>query len=282
MTEANGQAATPTTAPEATVTAINGSNGGDGIKVAGQLSADNRAAIEAKKWLTESGEFDANKAIDGYRNLESEFSKSLRMPGENATADDWSAFYSKLGRPEKATDYALKLDASAVPEGFPYDEKSAVEFRNWAHEAGLNPRQAQLLHDKFVASQATLFTDQVGAAAERAQSAHRDLVGKWGEPESEAYQKNVALLSRAVDALGVKDSLVKAGIISQKGEVLDAPMALAFAKVGQELYAEDTMTATRGSTMNNPWAKATRNFTEMARIRREDPELAARLEREAG
>ena len=276
MSEANGQTETSTTAQASTTVVANGSGGEVGIKVAGPLSADNRTAIEAKEWLKD-GSVDLEKVVGSYRSLESEFSKSIRLPGEAATADEWNAFYSKMGRPEKASDYALKLDASAVPEGFPYDEASAVEFRNWAHEAGLSPKQAQTLHDKFVASQAAGFTAQVAETGKRAETAHRDLVGKWGDAESEGYKRNVELASRASEQLGLTKALQSVGALSTQGEVLNADIFLALAKVGKELYAEDKMATNANGMVNNPWAAGKVNLTEQGRILRSDPKLAKSL-----
>jgi hypothetical protein len=283
MTEANGQAETSTTAPTTTVVTGQGSPGDDVIKVAGPLSADNRAAIEAKKWLKEDGSYDANTALDAYRNLESEFSKSIRTPGETATADEWNAFYSKMGRPETADKYELKLDASTVPEGFPYDEKSAIEFRNWAHEAGLNPKQAQTLHDKYIAHQAGGFTQSVAAVGQKADAAHLAIVGKWGSAESDGYKQNVELMSRSVNELGLSKAFAETGVLSPSGEILNADIAFALAKIGKELYAEDKMTTNAGGSLNNPWADGEKlNRTLQGQILRDDPAKAKQLIRAAG
>lgn len=281
MSEANGQEASPTTAQPTTVIADQGSNGGDAIKVAGPLSEDNRAAVEAKEWFKD-GTLDAEKLIGSYRNLESEYSKSLRMPGENATADDWGAFYDKLGRPETADKYELKLDADSVPENFPYDEKSAVEFRNWAHDAGLNPKQAQMLHDRFVGHQAGSFSAQQEAVGQKADAAHREIVSKWGPVESEPYKQNVELMSRAVQQLGLGEAFKEAGVISGNGEILNAKIATAFAKVGKELYAEDTMMTGANGALSNPWNAGKENITDQGRILRSDPKLAKSLIQAAG
>lgn len=282
MTEANGQEQAPTTAQTSTVISDQGSSGDSGVKVAGPLTADNRAAIEAKKWMGDDGSVDLNKIGDAYRNLEGEYSKSLRMPGDGATAEDWNAFYSKLGRPETADKYELKLDAGSLPENFPYDDKSAVEFRNWAHEAGLSPRQAQLLHDKFVGHQAGSFTAMQESVGQRADDAHRAIVSKWGGPEGESYKANTELMSRAVEQLGLRKSFQDAGLISGNGEVLNPDIAFALAKVGKELYAEDTMMTNAAGVLSNPWNDGKENITEQGRILRSDPKLAKSLIQAAG
>ena len=83
-----------TTANASTVITDQGSNGGDENWVAGLQIEDNRTLVEAKQWKS------ADDAIKSYRELEAHASKALKVPGADATAEDWDAFYGKLGRPE--------------------------------------------------------------------------------------------------------------------------------------------------------------------------------------
>lgn len=284
MTEtANGQGATSTTAQTSTVIGNGGSEAESGIKVAGPLNEDNRALVEAKKWAGEDGSFDLNKIMDGYRNLEAHSSKALSLPGEGATKEDWDKFYSKLGRPEKADGYELKLNREAIPEDFPYDEQGAIEFRSWAHEAGLTPAQAQALHDKFVGHQAGSYKSMVEQRSQREAAAHREITTEWGPVESEGYKQKVELASRAIHQLGLKDALVSGNMISADGAILDAKIAKAFAKVGEELYAEDTMATNAGGVLSNPFSDgANFNLTKAGELVRSDPKKAAALIRAAG
>lgn len=284
MTEqANGPAAVDanapapqTTATVSTVLADQGSNGGGETWVAGLQVEENRALVEAKQWQT------LDDAIRSYRELEHHASKALKLPGENATAEDWNKFYSKLGRPESPDKYELKLNTETVPQDFPYDETSAIEFRKWAHEAGLTPAQAQSLHDKFVGYQAQSFTASREALAKAEGDAHRAIVGEWGDPDTSGYRQNVEYLSRAVSQLGIKESLVKGGLVSGDGAVLDSKLAFALAKVGKELYGEDSVATNANGVLKNPFSDENFNLTEQGRLVREDPRKAAALMRAAG
>lgn len=278
MTEAaNGPVETQTTAQPSTVIADQGSNGDGKTWAAGLQSEENRALVEAKQW---GGPDDALKS---YRELQTHASKGLHLPGENATAEDWNAFYAKLGRPEKADGYQLKLNTEAVPQDFPYDEKSAIEFRNWAHEAGLTPRQAQTLHDKFVSQQAQVFGSAKEVAAKREGDTHRELVKEWGDADTSGYKQNVELMSRAVTQLGLKDALVEAGLLGADGAVRNASLAKAFAKVGKELYAEDTMATNANGVLTNPFSDGDNfNLTKQGELTRSDPRKAKALIQAAG
>lgn len=281
--EANGPAGEgqPTTAPEATVIAGQGSNGDVGIKVAGPLTDDNRTLVETKEWMKD-GSIDLNALADGYRNFEIHSRQTVKVPGENATADDWNAFYGKLGRPETPDKYELKLNTEAVPEGFPYDEKSAIEFRTWAHEAGLTPAQAQTLHDKFVGVQAGGFTAARDAMAKAEGDTHREIVMQWGDPDTDGYKQNLEYTSRAIGQLGLKDELTRLGALSVDGAVLSPKIAFALSKVGKEMYGEDTTVLNAGGTISNPFSAEHENLTQQGQLVRDDPSKARSLIRAAG
>ncbi len=256
-------------------TAGDGSTGGVNDWVAG-LAAENRTTVEAKGWKT------VDDGIKSYRELESRLGQALTVPGENATADDWNKLYAKLGRPETADKYELKVDRTNLPADMPYDETTAIEFRNWAHEAGLNPKQAQLLHDKWVGHFAKGFTEGVSQLTEQVSSAHREIVAKWGDPQSEGYKKNTELMSRAARELGLADALKQGKLIAADGSVTNATLAFALARVGKELFTEDTFATGDGGVLSNPFAKDTFNLTEQGNLVRSDPNKARALIRAAG
>lgn len=103
------------------------------------------------------------------------------MPGKDATAEDWAAFYKQLGAPEKAEDYKLP-----IPEGD--DGAFAKTAAEWFKDAGILPKQAEALAGKwneFVASQQQA-ADK--AEADRAAAMHAkntaeqaDLRNEWGQ-----------------------------------------------------------------------------------------------------
>jgi len=275
-TEAATATTAQTTANASTVVADQGSTGSDVNWVAGLREEDNRTLVEAKQWKS------PEDAIKSYRELEAHASKALKVPGADATAEDWNAFYGKLGRPESPDKYELKLNTEAVPQDFPYDEKSAIEFRTWAHEAGLSPQQAQSLHDKFVGQQANVFTSTLEQRAKAEGDAHRAITTQWGDPDTEGYKHNLEYTSRAISQLGLKDSLVKGGILSSQGSVLDPTVAFALAKVGKEMYGEDSTATNASGTLKNPFSDEHENLTQQGQLVRSDPGKAASLIRAAG
>lgn len=75
---------------------------------------------------------------------------AIKLPGENATPDEWNRVYDKLGRPETADKYAFQ-----APEGMELDGPALEKAKQVAHQNGLSQRQYEAM---------------VGVLAESAQS----------------------------------------------------------------------------------------------------------------
>lgn len=261
-----------------TATTINGSNGDGGDWLAG-LSEENRSLVEAKKW-----DGDPNALVKGYRELESHAKSALVPPGDDASPDDWSAFYDRLGRPEKPEGYEFRLP-EGVPEDMPYDDTLKAQFQTWAHESGLTPKQAAMMHDFYVQQAGQTYTDAVEWTGAKVTAAHDALVKVWGDPETEGHKRNVELAGRAIRQLGgdaLQSELTQFGFMTERGEVTSALITQMFAKIGEQLYVEDAVYA--GPTASvNPFADGPHhNLTEQGKILRSDPKRAKALIQAAG
>jgi hypothetical protein len=244
------------------------------------LSEDNRKTVEAKGWIGKG----PDAILDGYRSLEGHLGKALVPPKDDAGPEDWSKFYGKLGRPEKPEAYELKRPAE-IPENLPYDAKTAEEFKVWAHEAGLTPKQAAALHDKYMGKWANAYGSVEEQRAKAAAAAHEEIVKSWGDPDSATYKRNQELANRTVRNTGGQELLKELkdlGALGPNGEVMTPRLAAALAKVGQSLYAEDNLWSGGDTNRINPFSDKTKNETEQGNLIRRDPELAKALIRQAG
>lgn len=241
------------------------------------LSQDNRLVAETKGWD------DPNQIIQSYGELESRLGKTLNVPDEGASAEDWDRLYARLGRPDSAEGYAFDLPEN-LPEDFPYDGESAQAFASWAHEAGLNPHQAQSLHDRFVHHQAETLDDMNAVNARREGDAFKALIGTWGAEDSEVFARKTAMAAAAMrDAGEAGEALTSAGLMAPDGGVRDARLAIWLSKLGERFFTEDSLDG--GAAMNwsgNPFAGETLNATEQAKLIRSDPETAIAYMRAAG
>jgi len=125
----------------------------------------------------------------------------LTLPPENATPEQMTEFYTKLGRPAEKTAYDLKM-----PEGVQTDPQLIDFAKNVSFDLGLNPKQAQTLADKW-----NEFAPAMNAAAVEQERIANDtaiaaLETKWGAD----LEANKAAGRRAMDALGLSPETVDA------------------------------------------------------------------------
>ncbi len=125
---------------------------------------------------------------------------SVRIPKEDAKPEEWNAFYSKLGRPEKPEDYSLKVPPD-LSEGLSINQEMLTGFMKTAHEAGLNKVQAERFFNWYN-------TFQMNSAQTTQAEMEKGIVKlqqEWGENN---FEGRLELARRAVREQG-GDELVK-------------------------------------------------------------------------
>lgn len=66
------------------------------------------------------------------------------QPADDAPKEEWDKYYSNLGRPESPDKYVIKQEEGSKP--FPEAEKAV---RQAFYDAGLTPKQAEVIQDKY-------------------------------------------------------------------------------------------------------------------------------------
>ncbi len=100
--------------------------------------------------------------------------RTLVVPKDDAPPEEVKAFRAKLGVPETPEGYKLP-----VPEGS--DPAFAQTAAKWMHEAGVPPKQAEVLATKWNEHMATVQVEQQKAAATNADKEFTTLVTNWGK-----------------------------------------------------------------------------------------------------
>ena len=260
--------------------ANNGSNGA-GASFLDGLNEDNRRVVQQKGWKG------LDDVVSSYREAESRLSKTVQPPKEGATEEELSEFFRKSGRPAEPDGYKISMPEN-LPEGFIYSTELADQFRNWAHKSGLHPLQAQRLHDMYVAEQASVYTSTLSETKQTIEKAHADLTKEWGDPKSALYKRNVELANRAIKNLGGDDlerDLIEGGLVlkTENGLVVQSSaFAKAFAKIGSQLFAEDTIHGGGTGEEANPFDEKTLNLKRQGEILKRDPAQARALITAAG
>jgi len=189
-------------------------------------------------YVQNKGWNEPRQVLDGYRNLEKllgadKAGNAVVLPKADATPEELSAFYARLGRPEKPDGYKL-----AAPEGLGDPQFAAAAAAKF-HELGLSGKQGEALAQWFSentgAKQAQM--QQQTQAAFQADS--QALAQEWGA----AFDQNVGIARKAVQGLGLEAADVDkiAGAIGHK-----ATMQL-FQKIGTRVM-EDTFVAGNGKS----------------------------------
>jgi len=242
-----------------------------------------------REWVKTRHDGDVGKLAKQAYELDKFAGKAIAMPGDDAAADDWDKFWSRLGRPESAEQYDLKVPEN-LPETLPYDEDLAKGFKSKAHELGLTQKQAAALHDfvaEYQVENVSKLTDQLGSSLQNDIDAANEAIRKeWGEPGSETYNANLEMAGRFFDAVDEKGNLAevlsKRGLLGSDREVLVPELAFAFAKAGAAIFTEGA-TLSEGSDLNgaNPFA-GEGNLTAIMQLVKNDPDKAMALARAAG
>lgn len=145
------------------------------------------------------------------------------IPGENATADDWNKFYSKLGRPETIDGYKdVKWGDNVDPR--------MVEFgKNLAFKLGLSPKAAEaVMATEWNAFAAQLNQSAVDAGAAENAATAEALKTAWGKD----FDQHLAAGTRVLTALK-NNGISEQDLMAVEAHVGAAPVIKLLATIGK-------------------------------------------------
>lgn len=181
---------------------------------------------ESLKTSKTLAKFTSEEALaKSYVELEAKLGKGVSMPEKDASPEEWDKFYSKLGRPKQASDYAIE-----PVEGFEVDDDNLTELKAAFHKAGLTVSQANAVF-KHIASQAAGNMSAQQEALAKAQEEHMAALQEaWGPK----YNERVELTKRFIlkvggekaiehlDRLGVSGDAVVLQLLGAAAQTLEA------------------------------------------------------------
>lgn len=249
------------------------------------LSEGNRKLAEAKGWTRAEN---LDRVFTSYAELERQQGESLRVPGPDASREDWDKFHARLPetmRPVTSSEKVEYRRPDGLPENFAYSDELANASKAWAVEAGASPKTAQAYHDKFVGYMAEQGRAQEVALARSVEATHDDLVRDWGPTGSDGFRQKLEVANRAMKKLGLVDAYKAKGILLPDGALTDPQIAKAFHAIGEAMFREDTIDGGGRLSAGNPFkrnASGERNISAISALVKSDPARARRLAREAG
>jgi hypothetical protein len=183
-----------------------------------------------RSWAENKGWADPNAALESSYNLEKligfdKAGRTLVVPKEDATPEERSAFFRKLGAPDKPDGYKL-------PEAMASDPLAA-KFREVAHKNGMLPKQFEETLGWYFSEVKTM---QEQRQRERTVQGEQDLAaltGEWGK----AFDQNIELARRAARSfLPAKNADERSQMLTAiEDAVGTGAMMRFFAKVGEGL-----------------------------------------------
>lgn len=159
-------------------------------------------SIDAPEWMSalpDEMKTDAGlrkfKSVDAlaksYKEMESYRGNSIRIPGEDATDEERSAFFNKLGRPESAEHYKLEFG-----EGVEVNEERSKSFRETAHTAGLTQAQVDTLAKWEQKSQESY----IESLNEKATATKEEMKREWGPDFENNFKTAESAINTVLDA----------------------------------------------------------------------------------
>lgn len=171
-----------------------------GTDNAGGEGTDNTGAADVFNWVPEDyrEEYKNDETLKQFTSQDA-FIKAMlddrkangtaiKLPGADATEEEWGKFYDKLGRPESPEAYGLTKE---LPEGLDFSEELYDGFIKNIHEAGLSKKQADKIYTWYnnkSAEMAKGLTARIEASYKKSvDDAVVSLKKEWGTD----YQKNL-------------------------------------------------------------------------------------------
>lgn len=122
---------------------------------------------------------------------------AIKLPGENATDEEWGKFYDRLGRPASSNDYGLSKD---IPEGLDFNEEFYNEFTREIYTAGLTKKQAEKIYNWYNNKSAEMAKDidaKIQASYKKSvDDAVASLKKEWGTDYQQNLDSAVAMANK--------------------------------------------------------------------------------------
>ena len=189
------------------------------------ISEENRSGVS---------DFESVDALaKGYGELFSKMGGQIKMPDDKSSDEDRSAFYQKLGRPEKPDGYSRP----ELSEGQEFDEAFLSEMAAVAHAEGVSDKQFMSFIDKYIGLQSQAAEAKVNAENAESDATQKQLHEEWGGD----YDKNLEISKRALRELvpvDMKDAFV--AVMSEKNLDNNLLFIKAFHSIGSKMM-DDTL-----------------------------------------
>ena len=162
------------------------------------------------------------------------------IPTKNSTQEAWDEAYAKLGRPETADKYNLKIESDVVK----MDENAIKSFAEQSHKLGLNNQQAEGILDFYKNNmEGTAQQSKIDTETAQAQS-EQQLRQEWGRDFDAKVQQAGALAKANINPEVLDMTLSNGTRLGDHPEIIKG-----FAKIAG-MMSEDKIVTTESEDVN--------------------------------
>ena len=159
---------------------------------------DDAEIKDAGFWKNLEGK-DATEVGKYIKELQSFAGKKGDIPKSDASEEEWSEFYGKLGRPESVEDYDFTIGddfAEMVGEdSMPFFEKSIDGFKEQMFSLGASAEKAEEVVNWYLGQVAEELQESEAAMKEAEEEMEKELRGEWGDEYDGIVNGIVAMLT---------------------------------------------------------------------------------------
>lgn len=192
--------------------------------------------------------------------LTGDLNSVVRLPKADASADEWTKVYDRMGRPKLPAEYGLKpLEGT--------DGKFLETAAGWMHEAGLNGKQARTIAEKWNAHVSETMKTQTTESEAKHNAQLEQLKKDWGAD----FDKHTSLVDSAAQKFGMTEQQLTA--LKQAMGPADAMKFMHAIGKGLGVEGELVGNGKGGGFNGTTAAQAQGQITEL----RKDPAFTARF-----
>lgn len=155
---------------------------------------------EHKELVEQQGWKQSGDALRDYSELQKSASGKVKVPTEESSAEEISAFYDKIRGVENAEGYDM-AKPEKLPEGMKYDDNFEKVIRGIAFEVGISKAQLKILAEAYNKYQIEIFGEQQATLTRTYDEGQKVLKVEWKED----YDTNLEVAKRACRELGGED-----------------------------------------------------------------------------
>ncbi len=201
---------------------------------------------EAGFWKNLEGK-DATEVGKYIKELQSFAGKKGDIPKPDATDEEWSEFYSKLGRPESTDGYDFTVGDEfrelVGEDSAPFFEKAVEGFKEQAYAMGASSEKAEELVDWYLGMVAQEIEESNAAMKEADEAMDKELRGEWGD----GYDGMMNGITAMLKANGMPEENLQFAIDS--GLLRDPALAITLGNIASRFQDDPEIGHHQTSTM---------------------------------